>query len=415
MRIRDTATVALISMVLLATTAASVAAQDDVADPLAFTRSMFPTEPDARQAGIAALPTGEILVVGDRKERRSHGWLSTDGGDTWDRNGLGMPRKQEHMATDVIEWDGGFVVIGSLVDDRIDRGYVVMSLDGVTWTDPIFVKRARFTRIQATGEGLLIIGEEMQGRNSGKNSHQTYHPAVFSSADGMTWTTHRVETAYVGGPDEDSGLLTTSGVARSDSGIWLVPGIHHWGGIPGFIDPNDLMGLLWRSEDGVSWTPMDLPTGRQSAAGAPAFPGPVAWTPSGFVLATSDGSESPGSMWHSEDGLSWERVASTGTNLATAFAVDGQRVVAFTQPGLVPDGSSSPGPDLWADGPNPVFQTMDGRSWTESPVATFESHVVERATIDSGGRKAALGRAADTGTPWRPIPDETVIWIDNPS
>ena len=397
-------------------------------ESLIFDRLDSPGGSKSFQNGIAALPTGEILVVGSRPGPDgliSAGWLSTDGGRTWTRNDLGMP-KDEHQANDVIEWDGGFVVVGTLTGGAIRTGYVVMSPDGVAWSEPSLLKKASFYRVQANQDGLLIRGHEQQGRICGGNSSRqcleyAEHPAVFTSPNGVDLEMHRVETAYVRQEASvESGKLLTGGAARSNSGIWIVPGEHQTGGIPGFIevkdptkfDQSEIQGLLWRSDDdGASWTPLDLPIKPQP--GELISPRAIAWTPAGFVLALA-GFGQPGSIWHSEDGLSWVRVADTGQTWVESFVDDGQRLVAFTGPAVVP---SDAGPE-WADQLTPVFQSADGRTWTATLVAEFDTDIVDRATVSSNGRIVALGRDLEPGPlfgPDGPIEFPGLVWVGDPS
>ena len=212
------------------------------------------------------------------------------------------------------------------------------------------------------------------------------------------------------------------GKVREPERVRPMSGVHQSGGIPGFLevkdpsrsDQSEVKGLLWRSDDdGVSWTPLDLPI--QLQPGEAIFPRAIAWTPSGFVLALGSFGH-PGSVWHSEDGLSWEQVADTGEAWVESFAVDGQRVVAFTGPGVVLDDEEQP---IWADQPTPVLQSADGRTWSESLEAALDVDIVDPATVSSEGRIVALGRHLEPGMPLfgpsGPISFPTLVWVSDPS
>jgi hypothetical protein len=244
-----------------------------------------------------------------------------------------------------------FVIAGTSQSGTAHSGVVLTSADGITWDTAAEVEQADFQRLALLPDGLAILGTTVERRRKGRAP--TREATLFTSTDATHWETHRLPAAG-------------ATVARSDAGVSLVSSATAW---------RDQ--VLWRSEDGDTWTPIDLPVlpGTEGFVRASA----LAWAPSGFVLALSrdDGRYPAGSLWHSTDGLSWDRVADTD-GIVTAIIANDRSIVAF--PGT---GDPYLPHEEWIR----VLRSTDGRVWAKDAGL---DRSVDDATITADGRVLAM-------------------------
>ena len=369
-----------------------------ITTPRTWARRPLPATERASGATMGVGPNDEILVVAAATELidRPHGWLSSDRGASWARTNLGLRRRDQAVPASVAVWNERFVVVGH----DADGGFVSASPDGRAWSRLASIPNAELQEVHATPDGLIARGYDIAGRQRDRR----HHPAVFTSADGISWDTHRV--AVVGSPDRQAKRtdLQTFGLARSDDGVTLVPGLHVNGGAPGVIAADDvgqvgvtsLTGLYWRSTDDASWTALPLPVEHTSTSAGPDFVRvtDVRWTPFGFFMALQvpDPARSSrvGSIWHSLDGLAWTQVADTRRSAVGRIVSDGADLLAFTSPVAE---RNSEGMWLIANAIDPELRSSDGADWRPLEDPAFSRFEVRHADITSDGTVVALGHA----------------------
>ena len=181
---------------------------------------------------IAALPNGEMVVVGSEGEKAFA--LRSDDGLDWERVAMPGPKRSDPVA--VAAWHDGFVAVGSSFD-RQGRmtGLVWMSPDGLTWSEPMRLKDAWLWDVDVTPGGLAAAGQLVPkpGRPG--------DPTIWTSSDALSWQPKD-------GPDVD--LIGDLVVAPW--GGWVLIG---WD----IIGDDASEPSVWRSADGVSWTGVPLP------------------------------------------------------------------------------------------------------------------------------------------------------------
>lgn len=227
-------------------------------------------------------------------------WTSPDG-LTWSRVPhheavFGGPDFQEMTA--VTAGGPGLVAVGMSRDFRgdetlvegeslVDVGAVVWtSVDGLTWTrapqdETVFGGPGWQSMLDVTvgGPGLVAVGQD-GGRQFWGNDLD-HRPAVWTSADGLTWTKVPNEDAF----GRNSTML---GVTAGGPGLVAVG---EWGGGRG--------ARVWISTDGRSWS--------QVTHDNPADMGGFMWDVivGGPGLIAVGCCEVPEQVWISPDGLNW--------------------------------------------------------------------------------------------------------------
>ncbi len=187
------------------------------------------------------------------------------------------------------------------------------------------------TRLLPTSHGYIAIGVEQRDRFTG---------VVWRSDDGYTW--ERVPDPRhlwgdVDGPADDSGQQRSVSLwtmAESDGTIVILGSDT----TPGSTTATP---AAWSSSDGVTWTAAVLPSDPSGRS-----VGAVVGTDEGFVALAGRGRSTslgiPPSIWHSTDGVSWQRADTTGlpndavvTSLATVDMGLRQRIVAVGSVGAL--------------------------------------------------------------------------------
>lgn len=314
---------------------------------------------------IAALPSGEMVVVGQGMEReRPARAFVFDQSDPASWKAVWLPGRKSAAAVDVIAQDGKFVAVGTgLPKDRPPQVLVWRSADGRTWQRPIRIDDAEVRDLVATDEGPALLGMTWDVR-------RRPIPTLWRSTDGQSF-----DAAPIAGAGH-----VARRVARSPTETWIVAG--HRTNADGY----DAEYVLWRSDDGAEWETVELPfadpTRLMDVVAAE-------WTPSGFILvvdldiADTDGAS--GEIWHSPEGTSWTRVVTSDVPFG-AVATGPSRQVAF--------GSRLMGPvtDGLAPAPMVVYASSDGLDWQASSHAELDGVNITAATVVTGDEVAGAGR-----------------------
>ena len=295
---------------------------------------------------------------------------------------------------------GTAVAVGGAVAEG--RPAVWSSADGRTWTEPVelplptpapaVVGADAVTRF---GEGFVAVGEAV--------TEAGIVGLAWTSVDGRSWTVDRIAAGACPADVASRGSLIVA--------VGTIGPCHSGGaGQPG----------TWTSADGRTWRAGTL-TGDDGRFGAFAV---VAATADLFVAAGSVGSTAAacdtgcaarpehrldGAPWISADGRTWRRVADPAP-----FELSGVRTVVAGRTGLVAAGSpwyTPTGPDSTV-----LWRSADGRAWTVAePAPPFADRLgisltatdagIALLTLDSttAGAPARAWTSAD-GIVWRQLP-----------
>ena len=131
---------------------------------------------------------------------------------------------------------------------------------------------------------------------------------------------------------------------------------------------------LWQSEDGTSWTPVQLDGLPPSAVASD-----LVWTPAGFLLSIEGYRKNVpvGMVWHSSDGLTWQQTLSVSHGTVTALGMAGANTIAFSTDG--------------------TWQSTNGLIWQKSADPAFQGYSIAGATTLSDGRLLAVGQRSAGG------------------
>jgi photosystem II stability/assembly factor-like uncharacterized protein len=151
--------------------------------------------------------------------------ITSPDGATW--------TKANSVTTDQLKsvaWTGSqFVAVGGFmnVSTQVNSNRVITSPDGVTWTDRGSPGSGMWNGVIWTGTTLVAVGEDDNGSSA-------YSSVVYTSTDGLTWTSQDAHTQYmglysvaysgsnyvaVGGPVTYCGLTSTDGITWSNAGL----------------------------------------------------------------------------------------------------------------------------------------------------------------------------------------------------
>ncbi len=133
---------------------------------------------------------------------------------------------------------------------------------------------------------------------------------------------------------------------------------------------------LWLSKDGITW---------ERAQGAPSYPAAVAI--GGDLLVSGQmGDEVSRSFWRTEDGVSWTPVSAPAElSTLSGLAAGNAGVVAET---TVDDGSQPPGPSV-------MYFTRDAKSWTRASLPTDMTDARAVSVSSFIGGFVAIGLVSD--------------------
>jgi hypothetical protein len=234
----------------------------------------------AAMEGVTAGPAG-LVAVGWRDDEdgtRPAVWVSTDGRDWVHVEDANLDRGQ---MTAVAGNSLGYVALG--FDPDTDEGLAWTSRDGRAWSDamvvPEFEIQPSINDVVALGEGFIAYGSTARDERA----------ALWTSFDGRSW--QRV----LGMPTSPSS--TVNSVTASGTRLVAVGA--------SYVDAGTIA-LAWASDDGIDWQAVLDDT----AAEAGEMVGVVS-VRSGFLAVGSvEGPEREdlhGVLWWSDDGLTWLR------------------------------------------------------------------------------------------------------------
>jgi hypothetical protein len=211
-------------------------------------------------------------------------WTSVDG-ITWSR----VPHDEaifggpaNHAMNDVTVGGPGLVAVGAEFSARHEKAAVWTSMDGITWSraphnDGVLGGEenvgAEMWSVTAGGPGLVAVG----GRWDGPLAQRTYHAAVWTSNDGVTWTLAPDDDTVFGG-DPSMRSVTVTG-----------PGLVAVGGA-----------TVWTSRDGIRWSriPHD-----DDVFGQPPLPSGTGFDGMRSLTASGRSVWVVGSVWRFDDGV----------------------------------------------------------------------------------------------------------------
>jgi hypothetical protein len=217
--------------------------------------------------------------------------------------------------------------------------------------------------IVSRGQGYVGVGTARHGDHAAGTV--TISPAFFTSIDGLRWTLAQEGDPVVeeiAGQDEE---WFPARVVRVGETL-LAIGHNPWG-------PS--APKLWRSEEGLTWTPLDSPTWREALASNELIS--VAAGPTGVVVVAAEGTTAGMNprglplILHSTDGVTWDRLVLSSvfdkayfqdvTAYAGGFAIVGRVGEAEVRGGPPPVGK----PAAWT--------SVDGVTWVAAEVEGSEA------------------------------------------
>ena len=256
--------------------------------------------------------------------------------------------------------------------------------------------------VAAGGPGLVAVGYEDSGED--------WDAAVWTSADGLTWSRVPHDEAVFGGPD----IQDMEGVVAGGPGLVAV-GWDHSGG--------EADAAVWVSADGFTWTRVS-----DAALGGPgdqAMRAVAAGGPGLVAVGDEFGPETPelaAAVWTSPDGLAWTRVphdeavfGGPGPQSMTAVAAWGQGLVAV---GYEDQTESDTNAAVWT--------SPDGVTWARIPhddavfggagdqwiggVAGAGTGVVAVGSVWTDEDGTAVVWWSSDGAIWNRIPDDEAVF-----
>jgi len=351
---------------------------------------VFAGSGDLTMSSVVAGGPGLVAVGSDGANGNAAVWISADG-LAWarvpdDEAVFGGPGEQ--WMSSVVAGGPGLVAVG--VDEASEDldAAVWTSADGLTWTrvprdEAVFggPGEQSMSSVVAEGPGLVAVGwDGLEGP----------HAAVWTSTDGLTWAQVPDDQEVFGGVDD----LRMWSVAAGGPGLVAVGGDANWDGLE-----MEQHAVVWTSTDGLTWT--RVPDDEAAFGDVDHRPmwSVVAGGP-GLVAVGWDGSEEPHAVvWTSTDGLTWVRVPDN----ESVFGNSGMYSVAAGGPGLV------------AVGADPlrqhaaVWASTDGTTWARVPDSeAISGNCAMLSVVAWGSGLVAVGGEL-TDDRW-----EAAVWVSPP-
>ena len=371
------------------------AAPSAVTDPVLSSWSLvFTDQVGAASSSMSAVVAGGpgFVAVGGYDDHAAV-WTSVDG-LTWSR----VPHDEEVFGGEGGEWMAdvtvggpGLVAVGgervctdTEVPGREDpsttcedgNAAVWTSVDGLTWSrvphdEAVFggADSYAMSGVTAGGPGLVAVGVagalEVENQSVGDDD-----AAVWTSADGLTWSRVRNDEEDFGGEEHQQMLDVTIG------GPGLVA-VGRDGGGPAWDNPvGGQDAAVWTSVDGLTWSrvPHDENVfGGGNGGQRPAMVSVTAGGPGLVAVGYSFPSSAPAAVWTSVDGLTWSAVTHENGAELSGTMVD----VTVGDPGLIAVGASdgaavwtSPDGFTWSLAANGEVSPGDYASWMSALTAT---------------------------------------------
>ncbi len=310
----------------------------------------------------------------------------------------------------------GLVAIGTEASEDGLIAAVWTSADGVTWSrvthdDAVFGGGGNqsMTSVTAGGPGLVAIGTD--------GPVGDLDAAVWTSPDGVTWSRVTHDEAVFGGEGDQSMTSVTAG----GPGLVAV-------GTDGPVKNSDV--AVWTSPDGVTWSRVTHDEAVFGGGGNQSMTSVTAGGP-GLVAVGTDASNDDGdpAVWTSPDGVNWSRVpdeAVSGGEDRELMGADRQVMESVTAggPGLVAVGFEG----SFSNSDAAVWTSPDGVNWSRVPHddAVFGGRFSQTmVSVTAGGpglvavgwdgpfsefrlRHAAVWTSPD-GITWSRVPDDEVL------
>ena len=376
---------------LAATPSAATAAPTPVALPTTTGWSRVPTQPSVSDVQfLRVVWTGtRFVATGSALDASGGAILDSSDGLTWNRQAT---ESVDQMPSALAAGPHGVVAV-ALTADHVAAW---SSPDGLTWTvhpdsfpAPIGTggasARTSFTvrGLVATDEGWLAVGREdpVCQLNCGTDP---VRPLVWTSSDGLTWTSVPLRGLTGGGMDA---------IARTTDG-YVAVGL------------GKSRAAVWTSPDGTSWKPVpDKPLFHPGPGADPSSSVEMTGVAAdhGVVVAAGMGG-SPGGgeslvrAWLSVDGRAWSEATGEGFKGGQAFGLtstpDGFLVTG-------PSGADSCMGGLWA--------SADGRAWTCVASDPAFSGFAPYAAASSPSIVVAVG--LDSGSPAGDAGFPGAVWV----
>lgn len=370
--------------------------------PLVF-QDQAGLEGDMRSAIEGVLAGGPGFVAVGSHDDNAAAWTSVDG-LTWSR----VPHDEAvfggeggQAMVDVTVGGPGLVAVGgqNVCTDREVAGRedpattcedgnaaVWTSVDGLTWSrvphdEAVFGGQDSHAMrsVTAGGPGLVAVGSsgplEVEDRKVGDDD-----AAVWTSADGLTWTRVTHDEAVFGGVENQAMSDVTVG------GPGLVA-VGRDGGGPAWDNPVSPPGqdaAVWTSVDGLTWTRVahDETVFGGEGGQSPAMVSVTAGGPGLVAVGYSFPSSVRAAVWTSVDGLTWSLVTHANEAEMSGTMAD----VTVGGPGLLAVGSGSNGAAVWT--------SPDGLTWSLAANGDIEpGHYASwmSALTSANGRMVAVG------------------------
>ena len=251
---------------------------------------------------------------------------------------------------DVVAGGPGLVAVGSdAYGGGLPDAAVWTSADGLTWTRVPHDEAAfggegfqGMWGVAVGGPGLVGVGYSDNGAD--------WDAAVWTSADGLTWSRVPHDGSVFGGPSEQVMVRVAAGGPGMVAIGWDFSG-------------GDEDAAVWTSTDGLTWTRVAHDEVVFGGAAGQEMRAITAGGP-GLVIVGSDmsGGDLDAAVWASSDGLTWSRVPHDEAALGGPDAQEMWGVVAGG-PGVVAVGHDQSGEEWDAA----VWTSADGLTWSRVP------------------------------------------------
>jgi hypothetical protein len=258
-----------------------------------------------------------VGLTGGHGRRDAAVWTSVDG-TSWtkvlhDEEIFGGASDQEML--DVIAGGPGLVAVGVDLPGGSDLQVAAVwtSVDGMVWSrtphdEAVFGETANepglcggyrwcagrvMTSVTAGGPGVVAVGHESSVLDT-ETAHLELSAAVWTSADGITWSkVPRDEGVFGGLGSQQMTSVTVGG-----------PGLVAVGHDESF-NGQKTDAAVWTSVDGITWTRVP----HDSAVFGGSEMSSVTATDAGLIAVGKASGESIAMVWTSVDGISWSRIA----------------------------------------------------------------------------------------------------------
>lgn len=287
---------------------------------------------------------------------------------------------------------GASPTLGPTASPSVEPTPIATSWTGLAWAVASVDKGScwEIQDVAAWRDGYVGVGTSRARLGGNCVPTSPVSPAFFRSADGLHWS-----LAQEGDPiDEDT---------ASQDQEWFPARIVPVGDTllaVGHTPWSPSAPKLWRTEDGLSWSPLDSPTWREALATNELIS--VAAGPTGVVVVAAEGTtagmnpQGPPLIIHSSDGVTWDRLDLSAvfdkayfrdvTAYTGGFVIVGRVGQAEVRGGIPP-----------AIGKPAAWTSADGVAWVAADVEGSEAPGATLSTVIAGADGLfATGRQTDT-------------------